>query len=79
MTEVKQCPICNSENYFSILNTTKTYWPDIDLVDKLEEQKVEDAGFIEIKEKTRKDKVSRQIHCIEKCRDDNEFIFDLNK
>jgi len=36
MTEVKQCPICNSENYFSILNTTKTYWPDIDLVDKLE-------------------------------------------
>ena len=38
MTEVKQCPICNSENYFSILNTTKTYWPDIERAEIFDEE-----------------------------------------
>ena len=36
MVEVKQCPICHSEKLFFNIEYNNIYWPDIDLVDKLE-------------------------------------------
>jgi hypothetical protein len=45
MTKVKQCPICHSEKLFFNIEYDNTYWPDIDLFDKLEIISCKSCGF----------------------------------